>query len=91
MDRCTGNDRTEWGVDMPRVVLTEESRQIDRLYRFIEGERQIKKIRQQAIADALGVSHQAVSKMLRERTLKLDQFVQIMNLLGKDITECING
>lgn len=74
---------------MPRVFLTEEERQLNKIYNFIIGECFKQKIRQKDIGEELFVSQAAVSHKFNDRTLTLEDFVKIMNLLGKDITKCI--
>jgi predicted transcriptional regulator len=75
---------------MPRVLLTEEERQLNRLYNFILGECFKQKIRQKDIGEELCITQSAVSYKFNDRTLSLSDFVKIMNLLGKDVTKCID-
>lgn len=92
MDHHFINDRFYDGDrDMPKVCLTKEQRQLNKIYRFIRGEADMQGINQKEIAEALNVTQQAVSYMLKNQSMSLEAFVTIMNLLGKDATECINS
>ena len=70
---------------MPKVYIDETDKQIDRTYDFILLEMKKQRIRQKHIAAELGVSREAVSKMLSRHTMTFDSYVRIMKLLGKDI------
>ena len=70
---------------MPKVYLNDTDKQIDQVYDFITLEMKKQKVRQKHIAAELGVSREAVSKMLSRHTMTFDAYVRIMKLLGKDI------
>lgn len=70
---------------MPKVYIDETDKQIDHTYDFILLEMKKQRIRQKHIAAELGVSREAVSKMLSRHTMTFDAYVRIMKLLGKDI------
>jgi len=89
MDFDDPYDCNKWVVDMPRVYITKEDEQLNKIYRFILGECSMQGIKQKDIAEVLDVTQQAVSVMLRKRTLSLEQMLKVMNLLGKDLLKCI--
>lgn len=92
VDRDLGFNRIHDGTrDMPKVFLTEEQRQLNRIYRYILGEISMQGIRQKDIAEELGITRQAVSYMFKQKSMSLESFVKIMNLLGKDAAECISS
>ena len=74
---------------MPKVYLNETDKRIDKTYEFIFWEMKRQKIRQKHIAAELGVTQDAVSKMLNNHTLTFRQYATIMEMLGEDITKCI--
>jgi len=85
----SSNLNAVWGYVMPKVYLIQENRDLNKLYDFIFLEMKKQKIRQKHIAAELGVTQEAVSKMLNDQTLSLKAFMVIMRMLGKDATECI--
>ena len=68
MDIDDPDGRNKWVDSMPRVYITKEDEQLNKIYRFILGECSLQGIRQKDIAEALDVTQQAVSVMLRKRT-----------------------
>lgn len=74
---------------MPKVILTEQARQLDRLYNFIKGMSAVKGVSQTRMALYLGYSQQNYSQKLRRRSLSLADFVEIMSVLDVDITEIL--
>jgi len=74
---------------MPKVYFNDTDKQIDKTYDFILLEMKKQKIRQKHIAAELGVSREAVSKMLSRHSLSFDAYARIMAMLGRDITGCI--
>ena len=85
-------DRSNHGAgDMPKVFITEEKRQLNKIFRYIRGEAAMQGITQKSIAEELGITRQAVSYMFRNQSMSLEAFVKIMNLLGKDAAECISS
>ena len=80
---------TDRGTDMPKVYFDEIDKRIDKLYDFIFLEMKRKKIRQKHMAAELGVTQAAVSSMLTNHTLTVEQFARIMWMLGKDITDVL--
>lgn len=75
---------------MPRVYLTKEDAQLNKIYNFIIGTCYSRRIPQRVLADELGISQQAYAYKIKHRTFSLSDFVTIMNVLGKDVTECID-
>ncbi len=73
---------------MPKVFITQEQRQLEHIYNYIKAQCHIKKISQAHIASELGITQQAYSYKLRSKTLSLEDFVVIMNILGKDVEVC---
>jgi transcriptional regulator with XRE-family HTH domain len=73
---------------MPKVFITQEQRQLEHIYNYIKAQCHIKKISQALIASELGITQQAYSYKLRSKTLSLEDFVVIMNILGKDVEVC---
>lgn len=74
---------------MPKVYLTESQRRLDRIYDHIYLQMRKQKIRQKHIAAELGVTQEAVSKMLSNKTLTLEAFITILGMFGEDATSCI--
>ena len=75
---------------MPRVYLTKEDAQLNKIYNFIIGTCYSRRIPQRSLADELGISQQAYAYKIKHRSFSLSDFVTIMNVLGKDVTECID-
>ena len=71
---------------MAKVTLTEEARQLDRLYDDLEIQCKKKKLRQKHIAAELEIEQGSVSYLIRNRKLSLKQFVQIQLLLGNEVS-----
>lgn len=83
-------DRINHGaVDMPKVFITKEQEQLNNIFRFVLGEISMQGIKQKDIAEELGVTRQAVSYMFKNRSMSLETFVKLMNLLGKDAAEVL--
>ena len=76
---------------MPKVFITQEQRQLEHIYNYIKAQCHIKKISQALIASELGITQQAYSYKLRSKTLSLEDFVVIMNILGKNIEAIMKG
>lgn len=92
VDRDFGFDRIIDGArDMPKVFITEEQRQLNKIYRYLLGEISMQGIKQKDIAEELGITRQAVSYMFKQKSMTLETFVKIMVLLGKDAGECISS
>lgn len=92
VDRDPSIDRFDNGArDMPKVFITEEQRQLNKIYRYLLGEISMQGIKQKDIAAELGITRQAVSYMFKEKSMSLETFVKIMNILGKDATGCISS
>jgi predicted XRE-type DNA-binding protein len=70
---------------MAKAILTEEERQLDRLYDDLEIQCKKKKLRQKHIAAELGIEQGSVSYLIRNRKLSLRQFIQIQLLLGNEV------
>lgn len=75
---------------MPKVYLTQESRDLNHIYNQIFIEMKVQKLRQKHIAAELGLTPSAVSHMLNNQTLTLEAFVTIMRMLGKDVTHVLD-
>lgn len=71
---------------MAKVQLTEEERQLEKLYDDLEIQCKKKKLRQKHIAAELEIEQGSVSYLIRNRKLSLRQFVQIQLLLGNEVT-----
>ena len=70
---------------MAKVQLTEEERQLEKLYDDLEIQCKKKKLRQKHIAAELEIEQGSVSYLIRNRKLSLRQFVQIQLLLGNEV------
>jgi predicted XRE-type DNA-binding protein len=70
---------------MAKVQLTEEARQLDRLYDDLEIQCKKQKLRQKHIAAELDIAQGSVSYLIRNRKLSLEQFVKIQLLLGNEV------
>ncbi len=71
---------------MAKVQLTEEERQLEKLYDDLEIQCKKKKLRQKHIAAELEIEQGSVSYLIRNRKLSLRQFVQIQLLLGNEVS-----
>ena len=92
MDRNSSADRLMRGNDtMARVYLTKEDEQLGRLWNFMIGTCYTRRITQTDLADVLGVKQPSISYMFRNKSMSLEDFVAIMNVLGVDVTKCIEG
>ena len=76
---------------MPRVrPLTKEERWKTNFYNFIFAQNAVLGIKQSDIADTLGVSQPAVVYKLKNRTLTISEFCDIVgNLYDMDISEAL--
>jgi transcriptional regulator with XRE-family HTH domain len=72
---------------MPRVYLSERDRLSARLSSWVYGEMKVKKIPQRKLADAMGVSQQALSRKLQSRSFSFTDFLAIVKLLEPDDKE----
>ena len=70
---------------MAKAILTEEARQLDRLYDDLEIQCKKQKLRQKHIAAELGIEQGSVSYLIRNRKLSLEQYVTIQMLLGREV------
>lgn len=66
---------------MPKVAITKEQEQLNRIYNDIHGQMFRKGITQRRIAQELGITQQAVSIKLKHQTLSLLDYVTIKNIL----------
>lgn len=76
---------------MARVYLTKEDEQLGKLWNFMIGTCYTKRITQTDLADVLGVKQPSVSYMFRNKSMSLEDFVTVMNVLGVDVTKCLEG
>jgi transcriptional regulator with XRE-family HTH domain len=72
---------------MPRVYLSEKDRLSARLSSWVYGEMKVKKIPQRELADAMGVSQQALSRKLKSRSFSFADFLAIVKVLEPDEKE----
>lgn len=69
---------------MPRVYLSEKDRLSARLSSWVYGELKVKGIPQRKLADAMGVSQQALSRKLKSRSFSFADFLAIVKVLEPD-------
>jgi CRISPR/Cas system CSM-associated protein Csm2 small subunit len=92
VDHDFSADRRSNGTgNMPKVFITEEQRQLNKIFRYIRGEAAIQGIKNKDIAEALDITPPAVTYMFKNQSMSLEAFVKVMNLLGKDAAECISS
>lgn len=65
------------------MILTEEARQLNDMYDYIKSECKRLKVRQKHLAYELGVSQPAVSHLIHDQKLSLEQYVYILCLLRR--------
>ena len=59
---------------MPRVYLTDKERICARLARWVYGELKIRRMSISALAEKMGISHQALSQKLRRESFDFSDF-----------------
>jgi len=60
---------------MPKVYLTEKDRLCQRLAKWVYGEMKSRRLTQQAVANQMGITHQALSQKLRNASFSYEDFV----------------
>ena len=76
---------------MPRVQITKEQWQIDRIYDFIIGQKAKLRITQNTLAKILGISQQSFSYKLLNRSFSLEEVLTLLNFFDVEITDCLRG
>ena len=77
---------------MPKVYLTEKDRLCARLSKWVYGEMKFRRLSQTAVADKMGISHQALSKKLKNANFNYSDFiffVQEFQPSNKELMEII--
>lgn len=69
---------------MSRVYLSENERLTERLVAWIYGQMKVKRIRQQQIADELGISQSAFAQKMKKRSFSFTDFLTIVRMLEPD-------
>ena len=69
---------------MPRVHITKTDRQKDRIVAYVISELKVRGLRQQDLANYMGISQQALSNKLRRKSFSFENYVQIVNFFGAD-------
>lgn len=69
---------------MPKVHITKIDRQKDRIVAYVISELQVRGLRQQDLANYMGISQQALSNKLRRKSFSFENYVQIVNFFGAD-------
>ena len=62
------------GEGMPRVYLSDKDRLCSRLSRWVYGELKIRRMSQTALAEKMGISHQALSQKLSRESFDFTDF-----------------
>lgn len=60
---------------MPKVYLTEKDRLCARLSKWVYGEMRIRRLSQTAVAEKMGITHQALSRKLRNSSFSYSDFI----------------
>lgn len=79
---------------MPKVLITESQRTCARLSRWVYGEMKVRRITQTALAKKRGISHQALSRKLKEQSFDYIDFVFFVKEFqpsDKELREIIEG
>lgn len=77
---------------MPKVYLTEKDLLCARLARYVYGEMRIRRITLSEVANDMGISHQALSKKLRNESFSYPDFcffVKYFKPTNKELLEII--
>lgn len=69
---------------MPKVYVTKIDRQRDRLVAYVISELKVRGLRQQDLANYMGISQQALSQKIRRKSFHFEDYVQIVNYFGAD-------
>ena len=69
---------------MARVYVTKTDRQRDRLVAYVISELKVRGLRQQDLANYMGISQQALSQKIRRKSFHFEDYVQIVNYFGAD-------
>lgn len=77
---------------MPKVYLTEKDLLCARLARYVYGEKEIRRLSLEDIASEMGITHQALSKKLRNESFSYPDFcffVKYFKPTNKELLEII--
>ena len=69
---------------MPRVHITKVDRQRDRIAAYVRSELQVRGLKQEDLANYMGISQQALSNKLRRKSFHFEDYVQIVNYFNAD-------
>ena len=72
---------------MPTIYLTREDKLSARLATYIYGELRMRKMSQEKLADAMGISRQALTNKLRRRSFSFGDFVSVVSYFEPDEKE----
>ena len=74
---------------MPKVYLSEREQMCSRLSKWVYGEMKVRKLSQVALADRMGISHQALSRKLRKASFDYADFLFFVKEFEPDNTELL--
>jgi predicted XRE-type DNA-binding protein len=69
---------------MPKVYLSTNAKMKAQLARWIYGELKIRRMSQQALADELDISRQALGKKLRTQSFSYEDFINVVRVFQPD-------
>lgn len=69
---------------MARSYITKTDRQKDRIVAYVISELKVRGLRQQDLANYMGISQQALSQKIRRKSFHFEDYVQIVNYFGAD-------
>lgn len=69
---------------MARSYITKTDRQRDRIVAYVISELKVRGLRQQDLANYMGISQQALSQKMRKKSFHFEDYVQIVNYFNAD-------
>ena len=67
---------------MPKCFLSKDTKQLNKVFVNIIGHREVQRITQSQMADELGISQQAYSRMEKKKSMKIEQFLEVCKVLN---------
>lgn len=74
---------------MPKTYITRESRELNIIFGNLIGERKLRKVSQEKIADAIGLTRQGYSRIEEKQNMTLEQFLAVCHEIGIKPSEAL--
>ena len=67
---------------MPKCFLSKDTKQLNKVFRNIIGERELQGISQTQMGEELGISQQAYSRIEKKKSMNIEQFLEVCKVLN---------